>query len=507
MLLTTALLFTAALPCAPRQWTRRISESSAGIQANDSTFQASISDDRHCVVMKTYATNLGAGDILVHDLTTGQTRGIANNRLDIRSVPSGNSRYVLHSWSNNHGVEVTDSVTGRTDTILRDTAQLVQPSDLSSDGRYVLFHTGRGNLVGGDNNNAWDVFVFDRALRQYSIISRNSQGDLGNADSMWARMSPDGRFVAFTSYATNLAPGDGNGEPDVFFHDRATETTILVSKDMQGAAAGGWMQGMNADGGMVLFRSLASTLVPGDLNNADDIFAFDTVTGNMERVSTSHSGAEGNGKSEVAAVSASGRFVAFGSEASNLIVGDMNQTRDVFVKDRMTGVVERVSVDDNGQELRASSSLCDISTDGTMVAFSTIARIAPGETNDYNDIFIRHRGRQLADFKDTVTLVASLALTAGTPASGSLYGASNGSHWWLLASNNGAGSTHQGHSLDIGPGVVIVGHGYSSPRGCADYLTPPVPFFLSGRRIFLEIVTRDEGGALKDSNLISRLVQ
>ncbi len=189
------------------------------------------------------------------------------------------------------------------------------------------------NLVAGDTNNENDVFVRDRQTGTTSRVSVSSSGVQANALSGGAAISADGRYVAFRSYASNLVAGDTNIDPDVFLRDRQTGTTSRASVSNSGVQAnsGSDSAAISPDGRYVAFRSYASNLVAGDTNIDPDVFLRDRQTGTTSRVSVSSSGTQANGGSYGAAISADDRYVAFASEASNLVAGDTNNTYDVFV--------------------------------------------------------------------------------------------------------------------------------------------------------------------------------
>jgi Tol biopolymer transport system component len=183
----------------------------------------------------------------------------------------------------------------------------------------------------------WDVFVHDRVTGQTSRVSVSSSGEQGNGESRFPSLSADGRYVAFESLASNLVPSDTNGTPDVFIHDRVTGQMTRVSVSSSGEEGNGNSSeaSVSANGRYVAFHSSASNLVPGDTNGTWDVFVHDRVTGQTSRVSVSSSGEQGNGNSYEANISPDGRYVAFGSAASNLVPGDTNGTPDVFVHDRV----------------------------------------------------------------------------------------------------------------------------------------------------------------------------
>ncbi len=289
-------------------------------------------------------------------------------------------------------------------------AQPGQPGtdfSISADGRYVAFVSLASNLVPGDTNGASDVFVRDRVAGTTTRVSVDSNGAQGNGDSgnlsqsHRTSISADGRYVAFSSVATNLVPNDTNGL-DVFVRDRVAGTTTRVSVDSNGAQASGSSldPSISADGRYVAFQSNASNLVPGDTNRFLDVFVRDRVAGTTTRVSVDSSGAQADnpdgvafsGNSGESSISADGRYVAFNSGATNLVQGDTNGFSDVFVRDRVGGTTTRLSVDSNGAEGDYTSFQPSMSADGRYVAFTSYARnLAPGQTNLAGNVYVRDR--------------------------------------------------------------------------------------------------------------------
>lgn len=210
------------------------------------------------------------------------------------------------------------------------------------------------------------------ALGTTTRISVTPTGKPGGNYSTSPDLTPDGRYVAFASYATNLVQGDSNRVCDIFVHDRTTRTTSLASVSTAGAQGNGhsYAPSVSADGRYVAFYSWASNLVPGDTNRCPDAFVRDCVTGQTERVSVSNSGEQANAGSGGAVISADGRYVAFHSLASNLVSGDVNGYCDVFARDRTTGVTKLVSLRNSGQQNASESCNPSISADGRYVAFS-----------------------------------------------------------------------------------------------------------------------------------------
>ncbi|MCB2188661.1 MAG: hypothetical protein KQJ78_19760 [Deltaproteobacteria bacterium] len=265
-------------------------------------------------------------------------------------------------------------------------------SAISTDGRYVAFDSRATNLVAGDTNGASDVFVHDRQTGETTRVSVDSAGNQALDNSGSPSISGDGRYVAFGSAASNLVAGDTNGASDIFVHDRQTGETTRVSVDSASNQAldNSGSPSISGDGRYVAFGSAASNLVAGDTNGNQDVFVHDRQTGETTRVSVDSAGNQGNGLSRAPAISADGRWVAFPSEASNLVAGDTNGNQDVFLHDRQTGATTRVSLSTNGDQPDNTCQSPVISSDGGYVAFeSTASNLVAGDTNGLWDIFVR----------------------------------------------------------------------------------------------------------------------
>jgi Tol biopolymer transport system component len=264
---------------------------------------------------------------------------------------------------------------------------------VSSDGRFVVFESSATNLVPGDTNGRTDIFVRDRVTGGTTRASVAADGTQSDNVSFGSAMSADGRFVAFVSDASNLVPEPASGR-QVYVKDLVTRAVERVSVSSGGDPAQGFTTppAISGDGRVVTFAAAASNLVPGDTNGQLDVFTHDRVTGVTERVSVDSAGGEGDGPSFIPDINGDGRFVTFASEASNLVAGDTNGFRDVFVNDRATGVTERVSVDSAGGEangqsigpgIRGGTAFgSSITADGRLVAFDSIAtNLVSGDTN------------------------------------------------------------------------------------------------------------------------------
>jgi Tol biopolymer transport system component len=266
---------------------------------------------------------------------------------------------------------------------------------ISADGRFVVFSSDATNLVAGDSNNAGDIFIRDVRSGETVRASVASDGTQGNDWSSYeASISADGRFVVFSSGATNLVAGDTNGWGDIFIHDMLSGETVRVSLATDGAQGDGHSTdpAISADGRYVAFTSEASNLVSGDTNEAWDVFVHDLQSGETERVSVASDGTQANTGTSLfdpASISGDGRWVVFESAASNLVSGDTNGVRDIFVHDRQRGETRRVSVASDGTQANGDSFNSTISADGRWVSFGSEANnLVSGDTNGRDDIFL-----------------------------------------------------------------------------------------------------------------------
>ena len=294
-------------------------------------------------------------------------------------------------------VFVRDIVAGTTKRVSVDSAGNQSDGNsyfpaISDDGRYVVFHSTSSNLVTGDTNAVFDVFVRDMVAGTTTRVSVDSADNEADADSYDAAVSADGRFVTFDSAASNLVTGDTNAAFDVFVRDMVAGTTTAVSVDSTANQANSFssIPAISADGRYVAFRSDASNLVTGDTNAASDVFVRDRTAGTTTRVSIDSAGNQANGSSSDPAISADGRYVAFDATDPNLVTGDTNDTTDVFVRDTVAGTTTRVSVDSSGHQANNSSSDPAISADGRYVALQSYAsNLVTGDTNNRADVIVR----------------------------------------------------------------------------------------------------------------------
>ena len=263
---------------------------------------------------------------------------------------------------------------------------------LSGDGRLVAFSSMSNNLVPGDRNGKSDVFVRDLKTHKTTLVSVNSDGAQGDRSSLGPKISRDGRFVAFSSLATNLVAHDGNGQKDVFVHDLKSHETILVSISSEGRQGNGASSApvISADGKDVAFKSSAGNLTAGDGNERPDVFVRQRDSHRTLRVSVGPAGAEATAGSLQPAISADGQRIAFTSIAKNLVPGDENGSTDVFVRDLRTNTTTLVSASSSGEQGNGGSRTPAISADGRFVAFeSYTGNLVAGDNNHLADVFLR----------------------------------------------------------------------------------------------------------------------
>ncbi|MCL5057355.1 MAG: chitobiase/beta-hexosaminidase C-terminal domain-containing protein [Actinobacteria bacterium] len=288
---------------------------------------------------------------------------------------------------------------------------------ISSDGRYVAFYSGATDLVAGDGNSTDDIFLRDLQEETTERISVSTVGTDSNSNSYLPAISADGRYVAFISAASNLVDGDTNGKWDVFVRDRQLGSTDRVSvpdlvyqetlgdeadNDSYASYFTMFCPSVSSDGRCVAFASQAGNLVPGDNNNTTDVFVHNRLNGQTVRASVYGSGTGANDWSMKPSISSDGRYVAFISNADNLVGGDTNGCPDVFVRDLLLGITVRVSVAGDGAQGNYFSGAIfypgshegnvSISAGGRYVVFDSLAgNLAAGDTNGTTDIFVHDR--------------------------------------------------------------------------------------------------------------------
>ncbi|MBF0185877.1 MAG: DUF4347 domain-containing protein, partial [Magnetococcales bacterium] len=396
-----------------------VSVDSSGNPGNTFSNYPSVSADGRYVAFLSDSSNLVAGDanensdIFLRDTKTGQTSivsvdstGNQGNGRSHSPAISADGRYV--AFASNSSNLVAGDTNGASDIFLRD-VQNGQTSiisvdssgsqsngysadlSISADGRFVVFTSSASNLVAGDTNGFYDIFLRDVQNGQTSIISVDSSGNHGNDNSLYFSSIAGGRYVAFASDASNLVAGDTNGWADIFLHDTQTGQTSLISVDSLGnqSNSGSYGRTISSDGRYVVFSSYASNLVTGDTNGVSDIFLRDTQTDETSIISVGLTGNHGSNFSCIS-ISADGKYIVFTSDASNLVAGDANGTYDIFLSDIKTGTLSIVSLDSSGNQGNAGSIASAINADGRYVVFeSDASNLTAGDINGSRDVFLR----------------------------------------------------------------------------------------------------------------------
>jgi Tol biopolymer transport system component len=420
-----AVVIAAPLVGAATPKTKRISLTPSGQQAVGGwNFRASTSKNGRYVAYTTAASNMAPGDngdwndVYIHDQKKRTRTWVSfpksagdNDGDSFSGDVSSDGRFVAFS---SESAKIIDSDTnGFSDVFIHDTAkrrskrvsvtskerQAVNGDSvapvLDASGRFVAFTSKATNLVKGDTNDKADVFVRDRKSGKTKRVSVKSNGKQARGgDSFNAAISSNGRYVAFTSEAANLARKDKNGRVDVYIHDRWTGKTSLVSVNRKGVAGDSVSDhaSLSANGRYVAFASLSSDLVKKDKSPRYDVFVRDRSLGKTSLVGRRSDGRQPNGSTWFPSISANGRWVAFESYADNLFLGDTNDDADIFVRDRKTRKLRHQSRSHVGSVALGKSAVPDLSADGRFVVFRSSAAdlISPGtDTNGLSDIFRR----------------------------------------------------------------------------------------------------------------------
>jgi len=389
-----------------------VSIATDGSQSSDVGFQKkAISSDGRYVIFS--AKGLTPGDmyynVYLRDRATNMTElvSIASDGIHRNSYHfsesvgvSANGRHVTFTarWrqdgsTNGSDVYVRDRATGITELISvpgeanRDSLG----TSISDNGRYVAFSSTATNLVSGDINASRDIFVRDRVTSTTERVSIASDGTEANGRSGETSISGDGRYVVFTSEANNLVTNDTNGVADLFLRDRATGTTKRINVANDGTQSSFSFDGyygfkLSGDGQYIAFGSNDS-LSAEDTNSFIDIYVYDQVSDSVELISKAYDGSPANLISLYPSISSNGRYVSFISMASNVVEGGIPQGIGAFVYDRVTQTSEMVDVPDDEVSVAAGISFGHIglSGDGCQVVFSSSASNLVTGVSDTNN--------------------------------------------------------------------------------------------------------------------------
>ncbi len=346
---------------------KRISLGTKGEEANGASNNVRISGDGNYVVYLSSATNLVAGDtnglqdVFLYSDISGLTTRI--------SVASDGTQADKNSYS----------------------------ASISDDGKYVVFASDSTNLVaGGDTNGRRDIFVHDVQKGTTKRINMALDGSEADGDSDYTAISADGRYVAFSSYATNLIAGDMNGWGDVFVRDTTLNTTVIVSIADDGTTQANdncILNDMSSDGNVVVYYTNANNLIPGDANAVSDVFVRNISEAKTDLVSIDNTGTSGSGSSYSARISANGRYVVFESGATDLVDDDTNLMTDVFIRDLQDKTTEIASLANDGSLSNQGSTRPSVSNDGLFITFSSVAtNLIDSPLNASDNLFLRYRG-------------------------------------------------------------------------------------------------------------------
>ncbi len=415
-LLPTFLAFGALSSPSAAQTTIRVSVDSAGVQANGSSDNPAISADGHSVAFTSGATNLVAGDtngqvdVFVRNLQTGTTNRVSVDSAGLQatassSAPAINGDGRVVAFASSAANLVSGDANGAQDVFVHDllSGTTVRASvtsagvegngsssapSISADGRFVAFQSNASNLVVADTNGVTDIFVKDLATGVVTRVSVDSAGTQGNGSSTDPSISGDGRYVAFTSSASNLVFGDSaGGYPDVFVYDRLLGNTVRASVTPGGGSPNGFSESarLSADGRFVAFACTATNIVSPPTNGLRNVFLRDLVANMTTRVSLTYLGGQPDEDCYDPAVSGDGRYVTFTSFSAAILPGGVG----VFLRDTQSASVQRVSVTTGGLPANNSSGRSSISGDGSTIAYySSASNLVPADTNAVADIFL-----------------------------------------------------------------------------------------------------------------------
>lgn len=341
-------------------YTNMISRPKYPTLSNGISSQPSVSDDGKLVAFESFADNLVKGD------SNGFTDIFyyKDDKLKRASVSS-------YYFEDSNGASSVPSI--------------------SSDGRLIVFESDAANLVQGDTNRVSDVFSYNLYTKEIKRLNLNQDDEQANGPSCDPRITEDGMDLVFASAADNLVDDDANGCYDIFYKQNNGAVYRVMGHD--GVEPNNHsFSPVPGNNRQVAFYSQANNLVLGDTNGCSDVFFANVSTGSIERVSVNSAGVEGNGPSAFPAMTPDARYIAFISSADNLVDGDTNGTIDVFVYDTEERTIERISVNNEGEQGNGNCWTPDISEDGRYVSFSSNSNnLVEGDSNDLLDVFVYDR--------------------------------------------------------------------------------------------------------------------
>lgn len=349
----------------------RASVDANGGQLNQQWGYAALLSDGHSVIFDSVTANLVPGDpaldINSPHVSVGILSPFKGTDVFVKNLQTGAIRILSTNASGAPGNDASYS------------------ASISADGNVVAFESLANNLVAIDTNVVADIFVKNLVTGTIVNASTSSSGVAANLFSTSARLSADGRYVAFKSYADNLVAGDTNGQPDVFRKDLVTGELVRVSMHLDGTQSLDIsnVESISADGRYISFQTYDRGFYPGRSEAFSSIYVKDMQTGALLRVSENKFGGDGDGFSHGSTLSWDGRYVTFTSDATNLVSGLNHKGNLTYIKDLQSGAIACLSQDGDLTYPYPDGSGITLSADGGSAAFGTWMRFDTGLPHDY----------------------------------------------------------------------------------------------------------------------------
>ena len=247
----------------------------------------------------------------------------------------------------------------------------VESPSISADGRFIAYSSYASNLVPTDTNGTIDVFLYDRQTQQTTRPVHNKNGGQVAYGTDTPRLSRDGRYLFFISVSNDVVPNSINFVRKIFVLDRQTDTVTRVTNSTTGSEPNNdsYIGQVSADGNWLTYFSFANNLVPNDTNNKFDAFVSNRDGTITERVSVSSAGVQANNQAYAVAISGDGRYALFNTTANNMVPNDTNNAPDVFLRDRQAQTTTRISVADDGSQTISSYFGSAMSPDARYICF------------------------------------------------------------------------------------------------------------------------------------------
>ncbi|BAY27535.1 hemolysin-type calcium-binding region [Calothrix sp. NIES-2100] len=336
------------------------------------------------LIVKGIDDTLDDGDINYALQTTVKSADLTYNNLPISQI----------SLVNQDNDDVINRVSVASDGTQSNNSSISSTPKISANGNYIAFTSSANNLVVNDTNSRQDIFVYDLTTKQTTRVSLASNGTQLFNDSSNPSISADGSFVAFITYSSYVSNGLLIASDDISIYNRTTAQTTRINNATDGSRANSrsFNPSISGDGNYITYTSAATNLVLNDSNSADDIFVYNRNTGETTRVSIANDGTQANASSSLASISADGRYIVFQSNASNLVANDINAQTDIFLYDRTTSNITRVSVASDGTEANGNNYGASISADGGYIVYSSAAsNLVANDNNNRSDVFVYDR--------------------------------------------------------------------------------------------------------------------